>query len=348
MNRIGTWWNGSGWLARIAVIGLGLLGALAIVGGIGAWWLLTPSVDVDDYAAYYVDEDAPLAPGEVAVTFFGVSSLLFDDGETQILIDAFFNRPTLFQNLFGGISSDPATVAQFVADYDISRLAAVFMAHSHVDHALDVGPVGEQTGAIISGTESTLNIGRGAGLPESQLLLAEPGDVVEYGDFTIQILDSIHSDVPGTTGHAEPELITEPLQQPTNNAGFAEGGALDFVITHGDQTFVVKASANYLPDALNGIDADVLYVASTFLAAQEPAFQSAFLDETIGTTSPEIVVPLHWDDFLRPWAEGDARFNPRVIDATAADGFDMFLERSAADGAEFVLLQAGSRMVLEP
>ena len=35
----------------------------------------------------------------VTATWLGVSTLLFDDGETQILIDGFISRPSLFESL---------------------------------------------------------------------------------------------------------------------------------------------------------------------------------------------------------------------------------------------------------
>ena len=40
--------------------------------------------------------DAPAATDEtrLTITWYGVATLLFDDGETQVLIDGFFSRPS--------------------------------------------------------------------------------------------------------------------------------------------------------------------------------------------------------------------------------------------------------------
>ena len=48
--------------------------------------------------------------GEVKVTFLGTSSLLFDDGNTQLMIDGFISRPSLTKILFSNIKTDEDTV----------------------------------------------------------------------------------------------------------------------------------------------------------------------------------------------------------------------------------------------
>ncbi|MEO1067945.1 MAG: MBL fold metallo-hydrolase [Cyanobacteria bacterium J06638_6] len=341
-------WKRSGCWARMGLIALSLLVVSLIVVGSWVGQLLTPNARVTDYSDYWVNASTPLTPGQVSVTFFGVSTLLLDDGETQLLVDAFFTRPAVGRYLFGGISSDRQLVEQFVSDYAMDRLKAVFVTHSHVDHAIDVGTIGALTGATIVGTQSTLNIARGAALPETQLLLPELGNAIEVGDFTVQVIESAHSVPPGGTAPEQPEQIVQPLQQPTTNAAFAEGGTIDLVITHGDRTMVIKGSANYIEEALDGIDADVLFLGVTMLGGQARSFQTEFLAETIGATTPEIVVPLHWDDFFKPWELDRARFNPRVIDPHPAEGIDLVLEHTQANDITFALLQAGSRIVIAP
>jgi len=39
-------------------------------------------------------------PGDVTVRFFGISTLLFSDGETHILVDGFFSRSSFQDVLF--------------------------------------------------------------------------------------------------------------------------------------------------------------------------------------------------------------------------------------------------------
>ena len=76
----------------------------------------------------------------VTATWLGVTTLLFDDGETQILVDGFVSRPTLFESLTGRpVTSDAPMINYVMNEYGMDRLAAIVPAHSHYDHAMDVG-----------------------------------------------------------------------------------------------------------------------------------------------------------------------------------------------------------------
>ena len=43
------------------------------------------------------------------VTFFGTTTLLFDDGADQVLFDAHFTRPSLARYIFGSASTDESS-----------------------------------------------------------------------------------------------------------------------------------------------------------------------------------------------------------------------------------------------
>ena len=115
-----------------------------------------------------VVDDAP--DDAVTATWLGVTTLLFDDGETQILVDGFISRPTLFDSLMGRpVSCDAPMINYAINEYGIHRLAAIIPAHSHYDHAMDVGAIANRSSASILGSESTANIARGYGVPEDLL-----------------------------------------------------------------------------------------------------------------------------------------------------------------------------------
>lgn len=104
------------------------------------------------------------------VKFFGVSTLLFDDGQEQILIDGFFSRPSLSRTIFTQIQSDQPLLHSYIDQYDLKRTRAIFVTHSHYDHALDIPMLAHQLPkAMIVGSKSTLNIARAMPIAESQL-----------------------------------------------------------------------------------------------------------------------------------------------------------------------------------
>jgi len=75
---------------RLKKIILYVLVTLFVIAATFIFVRLSPSGEIRDYAAYYTDDKASPSGHQVKVSFFGVSTLLFDDGETQILIDGFF------------------------------------------------------------------------------------------------------------------------------------------------------------------------------------------------------------------------------------------------------------------
>ena len=118
---------------------------------------LSPWVDLREPAAADT-------PGRLRAVFLGVSTVLLTDGETSVLTDGFFSRPSKLDLAFKRLVPNPARVRATLARFGISRLDAVFVVHSHFDHALDAPLVAELTGARLIGSESTHNIAAGQGL----------------------------------------------------------------------------------------------------------------------------------------------------------------------------------------
>ena len=130
------------------------------------------------------------------MTWLGITTLLFDDGETQILVDGTFSRPGLFDLLSQRrIYSDAATINAALAEFRINRLAAIIPVHSHFDNAMDAGFVANRTEAVVLGSESTANIASGAGVPVSQYQILAVGESRQFGQFAIKLIESRRSAV---------------------------------------------------------------------------------------------------------------------------------------------------------
>ena len=145
----------------LAVVVLFSAGACWMAYGINAHPSLAP------YRSYLLPATNTNSPA-LRVVFLGVSTLLLDDGETAILTDGFFTRPRKLQ-LLGKIEPDRELIGRLLERAGISRLAAVIAVHSHYDHAMDSPEVAQRTGALLIGSSSTANIGRGAGMAEDRL-----------------------------------------------------------------------------------------------------------------------------------------------------------------------------------
>src|SRR5262245_6951007 len=107
------------------------LGLIAIAAGL----LLFPgkNTDIEKYQCYYLKKECPgdcrPANGEVKITFFGATMLLFDDGETQFLIDGFITRPSRLQVALTRIQTDEKLVEEALKRGGVNRPEAIFTAH---------------------------------------------------------------------------------------------------------------------------------------------------------------------------------------------------------------------------
>lgn len=249
----------------------------------------------------------------VTVTWLGATTLLFDDGETQVLIDGFFSRPSLFDVLLKRpVESDAATINYVLDEYRMRRLAAIIPAHSHYDHAMDIGATANRTSASILGSETSAQIARGAGVPEDQIIVAENGGAYEFGQFTVTMIDSNHA--PYAWGGSIPYAgtIDEPLATPAPVSAWREGKSYTIVVAHPYGTTIVQASAGFLPDALEGTEADIVMLGVSMLDVLGRDYAEQYWQELVTRTGAAHVFAIHFDDFLQPF--GEIVLYPRMLD----------------------------------
>lgn len=243
----------------------------------------------------------PAADGSLGVTFAGVSTLLIDDGESAILTDGFFSRPGLLRVGLGRIAPDRERITAslqrlLAASPTLIGLEAVVPVHSHFDHALDSGEVARMTGALLVGGLSTAHVGRGAGLAEDQMLVVAPGARWNRGSWTVRMIASEHCPPDRFPGE-----ITAPVSPPARASAYRCGEAWSIVLTHDSgPSVLVQGSAGFVPGALAGERADVVYLGVGQLGIQSEEYVEAYWAETVRTVGARRAVLTHWDDFFHP------------------------------------------------
>lgn len=272
------------------VLGWAALVMLLVVLGVFLALNLRPSIQ-----QYVVAGDA--GPQNVAprAVWLGVSTILIVDGETRILIDGYFSRPGLGSLLFGAIEPDARRIDAALARANIDRLDAIFVAHSHFDHALDVGILAKKTGAVVWGSPSTGNIAIGQGLNPSRIKLLTSSVPVSIGSVSVLPISVPHSPDP-----LFPGKVAAPLTFPAKASELREGGNFSFLVRLRDRSILIVPSANFKPGALRGQRADIVFLSIGALGNQSDAFRRTYWDETVRATGARLVVPIHWDDFTRP------------------------------------------------
>jgi L-ascorbate metabolism protein UlaG (beta-lactamase superfamily) len=312
----------------------------AVMGGI--FYYISPSGKIDEYEKFYTDDSSTPSNGQVKVTFFGVSTLLFDDGETQFLIDGFFTRPPFLKLLTSEISTDTTLIDGLISQYKMDRVKGIFPTHSHYDHAFDVAYTTKKMNTTLYGSLSTLNIGRGGGLKEEQLHLIKPYEEITLGKFTVQIIPSIHS-APSSAKDSG-VVIQKPKGQPAKMKDYPEGGTFDFLVKYNGHQVYIKPSPNFIEGALDTTRAEVCFLGIGTIGTKEPTWQNKYYAQTVGKLKPKLVVPLHWDDFTKP-IDGHLDMLPRFVANTPKD-FDFIIQKTSSDKIDFKILQAYKSILL--
>lgn len=284
-------------------------------------WQDRPPVSALDWP---LAEGTARAPGQpaanVTVTWLGITTLLFDDGETQILVDGTFSRPSLADILLQRpIWSDAARINRALTEFRLNRLAAIVPVHSHFDHAMDSGLVANRTSAMVLGSESTANIAQGAGVPVSQYQILADGESRQFGAFTITLVASRHAPVGfGEEGWFE-GVIEEPLRQPARVMEWRAGVTWSVFVSHPAGTALVQGSAGFVEGALPVDSADVVMLGVGGIAGLGRDYLEQYWEETVRRTGASRVYPVHYEDFTRPF--GEVALFPTLVDdvVTTAD-----------------------------
>jgi len=279
---------------------------------------------LENYADYFTvpeaAEDAPLT-----VTWAGVTTILVDDGSSALMTDGFFSRPGLANVGLGQIAPSASRIDDSLKRMGVDRLEAVLPVHTHFDHAMDSAVVAGRTGARLVGGSSAAQVGIGGGLPQDRVVVATPGQPVTLGAYDVTLLESEHC-----PPDRFPGVITAPITPPVKTSAYKCGEAWSTVVHHRatDRRLLIIGSAGFVPGALAGHRAEVVYLGIGQLGVQPERYLVDYWAETVRTVGARRVVLIHWDDFFRPltkplralpYAGDDLDVSMRVLTALADD-----------------------------
>jgi len=207
----------------------------------------------------------------------------------HVWLDPHLSRHSLRELAMGPLSPKLDRIAA-----DVDRADAIVVGHSHFDHAIDAPAIARQHGANLYGSSSTIAIGRGYGVAESQLHVLAPGVTVHDGPCAITAYRSQHSRFAFGRVPA-PGHVTAPLAWPAPVGAFKVGDVLALHLGGGPLTIAHLGSADLIEAELTGVQADVVLACTVGRYATE-----RFTHRVIDALKPKLVIPCHWDQFWRP------------------------------------------------
>ncbi|MFC3504687.1 MBL fold metallo-hydrolase [Micromonospora krabiensis] len=289
--------------------------ALVTAGGIASTALAGPAQAAPPAPAQAAPPTAAGRAGRASFRWWGTAGWRLDIGRRTVLVDPFLSR--INTGLFDG-AFDTGTrldVRTDRVDARVDRAETVLVTHTHWDHFMDVPYIAGRTGARVFGTLTAYHLGLAYGVPSGQLSAVKGGEVMDFGDYTVEVVSSLHSRN-AAYSVAFPGVRVAPPVMPATIADLPEGDTLNYLVrvVGGPSVFFMGASDFVAPN-LAGLAPDVAMVAlnSTTVTADYVPRLMAALDH------PKVVVPVHFDNF-----ETDLR-NPPTIAPSDHERLDQLI-----------------------
>lgn len=258
------------------------------------------------------------------MTWLGTASMFITDGKTGILIDPYVSRFGMSKIVFGSpLEPNCALIRKWAEKLGRENITAVIVSHSHFDHVADAPYFAIEADAPLIGTESTINVGRGAGMAESKLITVKSGRTMRIGDFTVKFIESAHG--PAFLGRVPYSgTIDQPLIPPAAAGDYRLGGVFALLITHPCGTILHHGSAGFKPGMYDEIAVDAI-----LLGIGGRGDTDQYLENVVLKTRARLVVPVHFDNFFKPLENGMS-FLPMVK-------FDEFYRKADKHRSAFTL-----------
>jgi L-ascorbate metabolism protein UlaG (beta-lactamase superfamily) len=253
------------------------------------------------------------AQDELRLSYLGTAGWEITDGKTVILVDPYLSRlkvPTPNDTV---LSNDPrplltwddiGTSDEAVIDAHIRRADFILITHTHWDHVLDLPYIARKTGAMVLGTESTINFARASGVPSHQLLAVRGGDDLEFGIFSVRVIPSLHGilrrapNMPSNQAPSAPEVFPPDAKPPFHWRDYVQGGTLAYLVRLNGVEVLAFGSMNYIEREVEGLRPDVALIGA--MPERREIYQyTARLLRALG--DPPLVLPTHWDRFNVPY-----------------------------------------------
>jgi L-ascorbate metabolism protein UlaG (beta-lactamase superfamily) len=147
---------------------------------------------------------APKDPRTLAIRWTGYSNFELAYGGQVILLDAYFDRGSLYPSL--GFKAS-----------DVVKADVILIGHGHVDHMSDAASVGSRTGAVVVGAPVTIEKLRTQGIDGGRLreVTGRGGETLRFGGITVEPILARHGEPPADVTAAFTKALQSVTAAPT-------------------------------------------------------------------------------------------------------------------------------------
>jgi L-ascorbate metabolism protein UlaG (beta-lactamase superfamily) len=232
----------------------------------------------------------PSEEEKVVLKWLGNTGWEIRVGKTLILIDPFLTRKEPSAN--APWKTDEEAVLKVISGADY-----IFAGHSHADHIGDLPFIAKRFGSKVIGSRTTANIALTAGVDKAQLVTISGGEKLDFKDFSVQVIESVHGAIMRGGSRRRPkfEEITSPRAGPLIGSSFVEGGCYLYYFTFGKHRMLHQSTGGFIEENLGGLRPDI--------ALLYPMDRN---DVTVmlKILQPKSVFVHHFDEWRSPISEG--------------------------------------------
>jgi L-ascorbate metabolism protein UlaG (beta-lactamase superfamily) len=245
----------------------------------------------------------PRNPHTLAIRWTGYSNFELAYGGQILLLDAYFDRGSMFAPL--GFKAA-----------DVKKADAILIGHGHFDHMSDAASVAARTGAVVVGAPLTVAKLQTQNLDAKQIrtVTGKGGEVLKFGKFEVEPILGRHGQPPANVTRAFNQALqatATPLtpEQTVEEAAIRSRGTSDpRIVAEGTITYLITldsgfrimyrdsggAITEYEKSAMQRIgrvDIAIAAVAADFL----PSLTVPQGIEYLRLYKPDVYIPAHYD-----------------------------------------------------
>ncbi|TCO62907.1 MBL fold metallo-hydrolase [Actinocrispum wychmicini] len=235
-------------------------------------------------------------PAGVTLRWFDTAGWEFAFDHHVVLVDPWLTRfqSTDSDGLFD--MATPITADHALLDEHIPAMDLLLVTHGHFDHIGDVPYLaGKFPKAQVVGTESHAHLLSAMGVPEESMIQTSGGEYLDFGDYQVRVVRSLHS-LNDKHRYIAPGTLTARPRTPRTIGELVEGGTLAYQLSAAGLNILVLGTGNCVERELAGLRPDV-----AIIALPPCPTTHRYLERTLeALDGPRFVLPNHHDEMAYP------------------------------------------------
>lgn len=234
------------------------------------------------------------ALARVEMRWLSVASVYLDDGKTRIMIDPCFTRPGLIHWLnMEKLKSSEQNIRSILMKYELDKVNALFISHSHFDHAVDAAMVAKVTGGTLFVDRSSDRIARAHKDHSIKRLMINEFKTVQVGDFKITPIRRDHLPIKPFGVYFMPGEVAADFD--FDLWDYTEGENWMYYIVHPEGSILIDQGGDPRYEKISSFikKADVLIQGVANRVSDEN-----ILNGYVKKLKPKVFLPTHYDNFF--------------------------------------------------